>query len=98
MRAIATHMQRIPLPLVEWTSIFLILLVVTITTFSEELPLAKTNPSIPGDGQGCFRFKRNSHDCKRHTPKTCLHFRMNGICKLPFSKDDHLGGCLDWDL
>src|SRR2546421_2886275 len=97
MQRIATRLQSIPLPLMEWTSIMVILLVVTVNTFSEVLPIAKTTPSIPGSGQGCLRFKRNSHECKRHTPKTCLHFRISGICKLPFSTDDHLGGCVDWN-
>src|SRR5213080_1649160 len=87
MRGIVTRMRRIPLTLVEWTSIILILLAVTVTTFSEQLPIAKTSPSIPANNQGCLRFRPHSHDCTKRTPRTCLKYvTRSGTCKT-FSTD-----------
>src|SRR5437879_254806 len=45
-QTIATPLQRIPPILVKWTSLFLVLLVMMVTTFSGRLlPITRANPS-----------------------------------------------------
>src|SRR3954469_14054239 len=97
----ATRMQSIPSALVEWTSIILILLVVTLCTFSGDLQLkTRANPSQVSRasvtvGLGCERFRRHSDRCRKQSTKTCTQFTARGFCK-HFEVDPNVGGCLVW--
>jgi hypothetical protein len=102
VQRIATHLRRIPPIFVEWTSIILILLAVTLCTFSGNFPLISW--AVPHDsqyGQGCNSFQPGTLSvCTSTTTKLCWQFDIKSGSPIGNCSDlgyFHVGGCIAWD-
>jgi hypothetical protein len=104
VQRIATHLRRIPPIFVEWTSIILILVTVTLCTFSGNFPLiSQAVPHAISYGLGCLDFVANTPStCADTTTNLCWYYQVpggnntgTGDCNP--ANDLGLGGCIQWN-